>query len=305
MTLTPAARGRGGRAVLLPAVFLVVVTAACWAVLLLPASSAEAAFPGKNGRIAFALFPEVGDAEIHTMRPDGSGPRPVTDNSAHDVRPAWSPDGTKLSFTRHEKIFVKDMGSGRVVRLTDNVGMSSFNSAWSPSGARIAFDSSRDGDQEIYAMDSSDGSGVKKLTENGNHDVNPTWSPDGTRIAFERDYDIWVMNADGTGQKNLTDTTDSASEYEPDWSPDGAKIAFTRDGDIWVMDPDGTGQKNLTNTPALGEEYPAWSPNGRKVAFTEHDDIWVMDADGTNPTNRTNTPKVTEYVGDWQPVPTP
>jgi hypothetical protein len=45
-------------------------------------NAAEAAFPGKNGRIAFALFPEVGDAEIHTMRPDGSGLRPVTNNSA-------------------------------------------------------------------------------------------------------------------------------------------------------------------------------------------------------------------------------
>ena len=266
---------------------------------------AGAAFPGKNGRIAFALFPGVGDAEIHTMRPDGSGPRPVTDNSTHDVRPAWSPDGTKLSFTRHEKIFVKDTRSGRVVRLTGNTGISSFNSAWSPSGARIVFDSSRDGDQEIYHMDSSDGSGVKKLTENGNHDVNPTWSPDGTRIAFERDYDIWVMNADGTNQKNLTSTTGSASEYEPDWSPDGTWIAFTRDGDIWVMDPHGTDQKNLTEIPALGEDHPAWSPNGRKLAFTEHDDVWVMDADGTDRTNRTNTPRVAEYVGDWQPIPAP
>ena len=266
---------------------------------------AEAAFPGKNGRIAFALFPGVGDAEIHTMRPDGSGPRPVTDNSAHDVRPAWSPDGTKLSFTRHEKIFVKDTRSGRVVRLTDNTGISSFNSAWSPSGARIAFDSARDGDQEIYAMDSSDGGRVEKLTDNRNHDVNPAWSPDGTRVAFERDYDIWVMDPDGTGQKNLTSTASSASEYEPDWSPDGTRIAFTRDGDIWVMDADGTDQKNLTETPALGEDYPAWSPNGRKLAFSEHDDVWVMDADGTDRTNRTNTPRVAEYVGDWQPIPAP
>ena len=272
---------------------------------------AEAAFPGKNGRIAFAMFPEVGDAEIHTMLPDGSGPRPVTNNSTHDVRPAWSPDGTKLSFTRFEKIFVKDMGSGQVVRLTDNAGISSFNSAWSPSGARIAFDSNRDGDQEIYAMDSSDGSGVKKLTDNRNHDVNPTWSPDGTRIAFERDYDIWVMNADGTNQKNLTNTVGSASEYEPDWSPDGTKIAFEKWGgglattDIFSIDADGTDLRNLTKTPALGEDYPAWSPNGRKLGFTEHDDIWVMDADGTDRTNRTNTPRVTEYMGDWQPIPTP
>jgi Tol biopolymer transport system component len=271
---------------------------------------AEAAFPGKNGRIAFALFPGVGDAEIHTMRPDGSGLRPVTDNSAHDVRPAWSPDGTKLSFTRHEKIFVKYTSSGQIVRLTDNAGISSFDSAWSPDGARIAFDSNRDGDQEIYAMDSSDGSGVAKLTDNHNHDVDPVWSPDGVRIAFERDYDIWVMNADGTDQVNLTESPGS-SEYQPNWSSDSTKIVFSKWGgelattDIWVMNTDGSGLLNLTNTPASGEVYPVWSPNGRKMAFTEHDDIWVMNTDGTNRNNLTNTPDASEYVGDWQPLAAP
>jgi hypothetical protein len=95
---------------------------------------AKASFPGKNGRIAFTLFPEVGDAEIYKMRPDGSGPKQVTFNSTDDVRPAWSPDGTRISFTRVEKIFVKDTRSGQVVRLTDNTGISSFDSAWSPDG---------------------------------------------------------------------------------------------------------------------------------------------------------------------------
>jgi tol-pal system beta propeller repeat protein TolB len=267
---------------------------------------AKASFPGKNGRIAFTLFPEVGDAEIYKMRPDGSGPKQVTFNSTDDVRPAWSPDGTRISFTRVEKIFVKDTRSGQVVRLTDNTGISSFDSAWSPDSARLAFDSNRDGDNEIYTMNSSDGSKLTKLTDNQNHDVEPAWSPDGTKIVFSRDYDIWVMNADGTNQKNLTDSPE-LDEYEPDWSPDGAKIAFTNgsSSDIWVINADGSRRVNLTNTPSVGDDHPAWSPNGNKIAFESRGDISKMNADGSRQVNLTNTPESGEYLPDWQATPAP
>jgi tol-pal system beta propeller repeat protein TolB len=268
---------------------------------------AKATFPGSNGRIAFTLFPEVGDSEIYKVRPDGSGLKEVTFNATDDVRPAWSPDGTRISFTRFEKIFVKDTTSAQVVRLTDDTGISSFASAWSPDGTRLAFDSNRDGDQEIYTMNSLDGSGLEKLTDNQNHDVEPTWSPDGTKIAFSRDYDIWVMNADGTKQKNLTDSPE-LDEYEPDWSPDGAKIAFTNgsSSDIWVMDADGSGRVNLTNTPSVSDDYPAWSPNGNKIAFESRGDIFKMNSDdGSGRVNLTNTPDSGEYLPDWQAAPTP
>jgi Tol biopolymer transport system component len=302
------------QAVVLPAALLIALTAACLAVLLTSERSAEAAFAGKNGRIAFTLFPEEypesGDSEIYKMLPDGSGLKQVTFNSTNDVRPAWSPDGTKIAFSRFEKIFVKDTTNGQVLRLSDIAGISGFDSAWSPDGTRLAFDSYRDGDTEIYTMNSSDGSGVETLTDNQNHDVGPTWSPDGTKIAFNRDYDIWVMNADGTNQKNLTNTT-GASEYEPNWSPDGTKIVFEKWGgelaatDLFVINADGSGLVNLTKTPTLSEDFPVWAPNGRELAFTEQNDIWVMNADGTNRNNLTNTPNVTEFMGDWQRIATP
>jgi Tol biopolymer transport system component len=117
------------------------------------------------------------------------------------------------------------------------------------------------------------------------------------------------MNADGTNQKNLTNTP-AAHDGEADWSPDGTKIAFQKlggeqeDHDVFVMSADGSGERNLTNTPpTLREESPAWSPNGRKVAFSEHDDVWVMNADGTNRSNLTDTPNVIEFMGDWQRIP--
>ena len=272
---------------------------------------AKAAFPGKNGLIAFGSDRD-GDSEIYKMFPDGSNQTQVTHNNTNDAVPAWSPDGTKIAFGRLDKIFVKDTTNGQVVRLTGNAGRSSFDPTWSPDGTKIAFDSNRDGDQEIYTMNSSDGSGVRKLTDNENFEVQPTWSPDGTKIAFNRDYDIWVMDADGIHQTNLTNSP-QLSEYSPDWAPDGTKIAFEKWGgdlgfqtDIFLIKSDGSGLVNLTNTPDVSEDDPAWSPDGRKVAYSvSFNDIWKINADGTSPKNITNTPGTSEISPNWQSIPTP
>ena len=77
------------------------------------------------------------------------------------------------------------------------------------------------------------------------------------KIAFESNRDgneeIYVMNADGTNQTNLTNN--AARDYVPAWSPDGSKIAFgsTRDGndEIYVMNADGSGQVNLNERPRI------------------------------------------------------
>ena len=100
----------------------------------------------------------------------------------------------------------------------------------------------------------------------------PAWSPDGRKLAFvsERDgnAEIYVMNADGSAQENLT--RQPASDSHPSWSRDGRKIAFVsrRDGnsEIYVMNADGSGLRNLTRTPS-NDLDPAWSPDGRAIAF--------------------------------------
>jgi Tol biopolymer transport system component len=174
-----------------------------------------------------------------------------------------------------------------------------------PGPGGIAFVSTRDGNQEIYLMN-SDGSGQVNLTNNPGYDAGPVWSPSGARIAFVGtrgpDIDtmyvpseIYVMNADGSGQVNLTHNP--AADHSPAWAPDGKEIAFVsnRDGndEIYLMNADGSGQVNLTNNPG-NDGAPVWSPDGTRIAFVSirdgHEDIYLMNTDGSGQVNLTNNP---------------
>jgi TolB protein len=163
---------------------------------------------------------------------------------------------------------------------------------------RIAFQTNRDGNNEIYVMN-GDGTGLTNLTNNPADDVVPTWSPDGKKIAFSSNRDgnneIYVMNTDGSRLTRLTDT--SGDDFGPAWSPDGKKIAFlsNRDGndEIYVMNADGSAQINLSNDPA-GQGTPTWSPDGTEISFDAgHDDvydIYKMSADGSGVSRVMNYP---------------
>lgn len=130
-----------------------------------------------------------------------------------------------------------------------------------------------------------------------------------TRIAFSSirggDFDIYVMNPDGTGQVNLTNHV--GGDDLPAWSPDGTQIAFVsyRDGNsnIYVMNRDGTGQVLLTEDPSY-DTFPSWSPDGTRIAFVSDRDgsfeIYAMNADGTAPVRLTDNSS-NEYDLAWSP----
>jgi TolB protein len=137
---------------------------------------------------------------------------------------------------------------------------------------------------------------VKKLTTEATTgpNISPDWSPDGSRIAFvgasEEGFDLYVMNADGTGIAKLTDLP--GDETEPAWSPDGERIAYASDDlghsqfrtGISVANADGTGSTELVTADDEELYGPAWSPDGSRIAYDNITlgALYVMDSDGAD-----------------------
>lgn len=186
------------------------------------------------------------------------------------------------------------------------------------SRTKIAFVSDRDGNNEIYIMN-PDGSDQTNLTNSPKMDWYPDWSPDGKKIIFgsythprnpddEDDEDIYIMNADGTEVKRLTNTSPGWSDFAS-WSPDGTKIVFCSDPvktqqDIYIMNADGSGITQVTNDQAP-DYYPDWSPDGSRIVYLSVDpgdncEIYIINVDGTGKTNLTNNPDIDGYPS-WSP----
>jgi TolB protein len=223
--------------------------------------------------------------ELMLIDADGSHPRRLTDREHPEYDASWSPDGKRLAFT-----FVRvTPGQGDLdvytiaadgtdlhpVATTGPQLSHEESPAWSPDGTRIAYTSTRDGNQELYVAD-VDGARAMRVTHDPAIDAHPAWSPDGRKLAFATarwgDLEIAVMDPDGSNLVRLTESR-GLDDY-PAWSPDGRQLAFTsnRDGnfEIYLSDADGGHPRNVTRSPAL-ENFAAWSPAG-KLTFVSNRD---------------------------------
>lgn len=283
--------------------------------------------PATAAKLAFAYNPTGDNYEIYLVDADGSDLTRLTNDPGGDLSPAWSPDGKRIAFVRtsvdgteSSKTFIHVMnadGTGQT-RLAEG-----FSPFWSPDGERIAFLAQQGENTEVWNPDlyvmTADGADQTNLTKSdaqetigfsfgGSAFANP-WSPDGKRLAFSRatyepgdaegqveaTIEIYVMNADGSGQKRLTDK----QGMFVGWSPDGRKVLFISSAgmtgseeemyQLYVIGADGSGEKLLLELPGQNPQgFPAWSPDGARIAYTADrggkDIIYVMNADGSGAT---------------------
>jgi Tol biopolymer transport system component len=298
------------------------VGAAAIVAIMVLAPSSQAAFPGKNGLIAYSDT----NSDIVLVEPDGTG-RSTLPVSGGD--PSFSANGQRLTFDFSQDD-VSEIGlvdaDGTNASGVPNSNPSS-DPSFSPDSGSLVIDFATGPFSGAVTTEGLDGSDPRQLTGEGNPS-DPSYSADGSRIVYSdaeisplpSTSTVHVMSADGTGDHTLAGS--GGFDSDPDFSPDGELIVFTVTdpdsgaSDIWLMNSDGSGATPLTTSGAqqgaLNDEA-AFSPDGKRIVFASgtslfgNSDLVVMDVDGQN-----QTVIATDAAGvgnqssvGWGPVPIP
>jgi Tol biopolymer transport system component len=249
---------------------------------------------GSKTGSAMALFVVNGDGSGQDRLADCTG-RPDGAEKGRCDGLSWSPDGTRIAFSGENSLFVVELATGSVRRITGCPSCeykgTALNPAWSPDGSRIAFTT---GDSiDVVAID---GSGWARLAAAPGVEPHPTWSPDGARIVFSANDGIYMVETDGSNLRHLSTKTKQESTNSPTWSPDGTRIAYLSTPgirgalveEVWVMNADGTARARLYHSPCCIDGWggPAWSPDGRFIAFSvwgtiQEPAVYVIGVDGS------------------------
>ena len=228
--------------------------------------------------------PNGGPGDIYTASTAGGDVRRLTTDGRSKSAPVWSPDGSTLVYAAQvnaapfswELFSVRDDGSAPV-QIT-SLGFQNTQPTWSPNGSSIAF-LHQAGGNAIYVV-RPDGTELHRVADVfGSSAGEPVWSPDGTRILYTNGVnsgvpryggtfgqEIFVVNADGSGERRLTELAPKLRfDAAPTWSPGGDLIVFRRgysSGRLMTMNPDGTCEQSVTAAFVVGA--PSWQsvPDG-------------------------------------------
>ena len=201
-------------------------------------------------------------------------------------------------------IFVADIYGGHMTQLTKNKWID-FNPSISPDAKKLLFVSDRDGNREIYITDLQwldgytqwRGNNLRNLTDSNENDWTPVYSPTENRIAFSTyfpdndNYDIFIMNDDGTNKENLTNSP--AYEKFPQFSPDGSFLIYQgwQKGKmeiffLGILDRNNINVSRNVKSNDILSHGNSFSPDGQSIVFTSERDgnrnIYLMKINGSD-----------------------
>jgi TolB protein len=246
--------------------------------------------PAGTGELLFATT--VGtQLELHRLDIDRQVAVRLTFNQHNDWQGRWSPDGTRIVFTRNDDgntdLYLMD-GDGRHSQRLTYSNASDFSPAWSPDGEWITFVSDRQGTIDLYII-TPEGQAERRLTDGSFTVVAPAWSPDGTSITFVgdygpgSDYDVLALELASGDIRVLASTP--ADELSPSWSPDGRYLTYTSNFNnlaLFLADQVTRQVVPLYSNNFIGNDTPSWSPDGRYLTFIAQPngfpDIYLLEA---------------------------
>ena len=247
---------------------------------------------GKSLTICDRLTPD-GPAAMFTADVETHAVKTLIEGKGYVSNPIYSPDGTKLAYTRgpgfiSHDLFVMDLKTGSSRQLTKEL-RSIAGVAWTPDSRSLVFSSNRHGLFSLWRIDAAGGE-PQPLTVGGSDAVSPSISLAGGRLSYlsrRVNINLWRYPLEGGGQpERLISSTRISTE--PDYSPDGSHIVFAseRSGswEIWTARADGSQPLQLTNMPGQQSASPRWSPDSKSIVFDSrfagHADLVTIGAQG-------------------------